>query len=76
MPMIGEDDDRVEVQRSLPPQGNKSGAQGGNVFREPATVAFQEGDREKVGTAGDIGAEVMRHRGAVAPFTARAKGKP
>jgi len=75
MQMIGEDDDSVDVKRSLPPHGNKGGAQGVNVFRQQATAAFQEGDREKAGTAGDIGADVMRHGGEFAAFTARSKGK-
>ena len=75
MKMIGEDNDSVDVKRSLMPHGNKGGAQGGNVFRQQTTVAFQEGDREKVGAAGDIGANVMRHGGEFAAFTARSKGK-
>ena len=41
------------------PHGNKGGAQGVNLFRQQATVAFQEGDHEKVRTIGDIGAEVI-----------------
>ena len=76
MQVIGEDDDSVEVKRSLPPHGNKGGAQGVNVFRQQTTVAFQEGGREKVGTTGHIVADVMRHSGEFAPFAARSKGKP
>ena len=45
------------------------------MFRQQTTVAFQEGDREKVGTAGDIGVDVMRHSGEFAAFTARSKDK-
>ena len=76
MKMIGENDDSVEVKRSLPPHGNKGGTQGGNVFRKQTTVAFQEGDREKVGAAGDIGADVVRHGREFAAFAAQVKGKP
>ncbi len=76
MQMIRENDDSVDVKRSLPPHGSEGGAQGVNMFREQAAVAFQEGDREKVGTAGDIGADVMRHGGKFAASTTRSKGKP
>jgi len=61
MKMVGEDNDSVDVKRSLPPHGSEGGAQGVNMFREQAAVAFQEGDREKVGTAGYISSEVVGH---------------
>lgn len=75
MQMIRENDDSVDVKRSLPPHGNERGTQGVNLFRQEIPAAFQEGDREKVGSTGDIGANVMRHGGEFAAFTARSKGK-
>ena len=76
MQMIGEDNDSVDVKRSLPPHGNERGTQGVKMFRQEIPAAFQEGDREKVGAAGDIGADVMRHGGEFAAFAAQVKGKP
>ena len=75
MQMIGEHDDGIDMEGPFAPHGNKGGAQGVNMFRQQTTVAFQEGAREKVGTAGDISADVMRHSGEFAAFTARSKGK-
>ena len=75
MQMIGEHDDGIDMEGPFAPHGNERGAQGVNVFRQEMTPAFQEGDREKVGTAGDISADVMRHSGEFAAFAARSKGK-
>lgn len=75
MKMIGENDDRVDVKRLLTPHGNRGGAQGVNVFGQEMTAAFQESDREKVGTAGDIGTDIVRHEGEFAASITRSKGK-
>lgn len=73
--MIGEDNDSVDVERSLTPHGNKGGAQGVNVFRQQTAVTFQEGDREKIRTTGYIGTDVVRHEREFAAFAAPSKGK-
>jgi len=75
MKMIREDNDGVDAERSLTPHRSERGAQGVNVFRQEMTAAFQESDREKVGTAGGIGADVVRHEGEFAASIARSKGK-
>ena len=56
-------------------KGRSRRTQGVNVFRQQTTAAFQEGDREKVGTARHIGADVVRHSGEFAAFAARSKGE-
>ena len=76
MKMIREDDDGIDAERSLTLHRSERGAQGVKVFRQEMTAAFQESDREKVGTAGEIGADIVRHEGEFAASIARSKGKP
>ncbi len=75
MKMIGEDNDSVDMERSLPPHGSERRTQGVNVFRQQAAAAFQQGNREKVGTAGHMGADVVRYGEEFAAFAARSKEK-
>ena len=71
----GENNDRVGMERALTPHGNERGAQSVKVFRQEMAVALQEGNREKVRTARDIAADVVRHDGEFAAFVARSKDK-
>ncbi len=63
MKMIREDDDGVDAEWSLPPHRSERSAQGVNVFGQKMAVAFQESDREKVGTARYVGTDVVGHIG-------------
>ncbi len=71
----GENNDRVDLKWALTSHGSEHGAQSVTVFRQEMTVVFQEGDREKVRTAGDMAVDVVRHGGEFASFAARSRDK-
>ena len=71
----GENNDRVDMKWALTPHGSEHGAQSVTVFHQEMTVALQEGGREKVRTAKEMTADVVKHGGEFVAFSARSKDK-